>query len=249
MALPLIIAHRGGAKEVPENTIAAFKRALDLKVNCIEIDVRLSKEGIPVVLHDPSAARVIQAVDSPPVSQLTLPEIMEFDVGRSFAQAYIGEKIPTLFDVLNLDWKTTGLMIEIKKGRHPAKVCVDAVFKVLANAKKPLPPIVIGSFSIEVIKEVEKHPLKGEFNPDRIGIVEKPDRIAHFLKQEIHRLALWYKIITPSLIQPLIKKNIDVWAFTVDDVKIAQFLISLGVNGIISNVPKAMMESCFLIQR
>ena len=243
MSIPLIIAHRGGAKEVPENTIAALKWALDLNVDCIEIDVRLSKEGIPVVIHDPSAARMIGAVNSPHISRLTLPQIQEFDVGRSFDHTYIGETIPTLIDVLNLNWNKTGLMIEIKKSRHPAKVLVDAVFKTLSMAKKPLPSIVMGSFSVEVIKEVQKHPRRKEFNIDMIGIVEKPDMIAHFVKQDIQRLALWYKIITPSLIQPLINKHIDLWSFTVDDVKIAQFLISLGINGIISNVPKTMLET------
>ncbi|HEV8052261.1 MAG TPA: glycerophosphodiester phosphodiesterase family protein [Parachlamydiaceae bacterium] len=238
-----IIAHRGGAKEVPENTMAALKWALDLKVDCIEIDVRLSKEGIPVVLHDPSAARMIGALKSPQINRLTLSQIQEFDVGLLFGNAYFGEKIPTLLDVLNLNWKKTGLMIEIKKGKQRAKVLVDAVFDVLASVKMNLPLIIIGSFSVEVVKEIQNHPLLAELNIEVIGIVEKPEMIPRFLELDIKRLALWYKIITPSLIQPILKKNIDIWSFTVDDIKIAQFLISLGINGIISNVPKMMLKS------
>lgn len=243
MSNPLIIAHRGGAKEVPENTIAALKWALDLKVDCIEIDVRLSKEGIPVVLHDPSAARTIGIDKSPEISTLTVPQIQKFDVGKSFGNAYLGEKIPTLLDVLHLNWGKTGLMIEIKKSRHAAKVLVDAVFVALLKAEKPLPAIVIGSFSVDIMHEVKKHPQRKELNIGMIGIVEKPDMITHFVKLDIPRLALWYKIITPSLIQPTLKKNIDIWSFTVDDIKIAEFLISLGIKGIISNVPKMMLQS------
>lgn len=242
MSNPLIIAHRGGAKEAPENTIAALKWALDLKVGCIEIDVRLSKEGIPVVLHDPSAARMLGIDKSPEICSLTLSQIQKFDVGRSFGDAYIGEKIPTLLDVLDLNWGKTGLMIEIKKSRHAAKVLVEAVFNALLKAKKPLPPIMIGSFSVDVMREVKKHPQRKELNIGMIGIVEKPDMIEHFIKLDIPRLALWYKIITPSLIQPVLNKNIDIWSFTVDDIKVAEFLISLGINGIISNVPKLMLQ-------
>lgn len=238
-----IIAHRGASKEAPENTIASINRALDLGANFIEIDVRLSKDRIPVVIHDPSPARMIGVKSAPAVNQMTLAEIQQFDIGKLFGKAFIGEKIPTLLDVLNLNWKKTGLMIEIKKSVQQPKVVVKAVFEVLAQTSLPLPFIIIGSFSPEIISEA-KNSLDQINQPiELIGIAEKPDMIDAFIELDIKRLALWYKLISPELINYLEENGIDIWSFTIDDLKTAQFLISLGVNGIISNDPQAMIES------
>jgi glycerophosphoryl diester phosphodiesterase len=230
----LIIAHRGASAEAPENTLAAIRRAIALNAHYVEIDVRLSKEGIPVVLHDPSAARMIGDKNTLPVRQLTLSQIKKIAIGQRFGNAFAEEKIPTLQEVLGLDWKNTGLMIEIKKSIRDPKVLVDAVFRVLSQIKKPLPKMSIGSFSLDIVKEVQKqsHLLN---SVEVIGIVEKPNMIAPFIKQKVKRLALWYKLIK--------EENMEIWTFTVDDLEIAKFLISLDINGIISNNPRMMMKN------
>lgn len=232
---PLIIAHRGASAEAPENTLAAIKRAIALKADYVEIDVRLSKEGIPVVLHDASAARMTGIKEALPVRQLTLPEIKKIAIGT--------ERIPTLLEVLDLDWKNTGLMIEIKKSVRDPKLIADAVIQALSQLKKPLPPIAIGSFCLEIIKEIQKMSDRLQSPCEIMGIIEKPEMIAPFLKQKVKRLAMWYRLATWDTVRSLKEKNMEIWTFTVDDVETAKFLISLGVNGIISNDPKMMMGS------
>lgn len=238
----LIIAHRGASAEAPENTLAAIRRAIDLNAHYVEIDVRLSKEGIPIVLHDPSAARMTGDQHTIPIRQLTLSQIKQIAIGQRFGEAFAEEKIPTLQEVLGLDWKNTGLMIEIKKSMRDPKILVDAVFQVLSQIKQPPPKISIGSFSLDIVKEVQKQ--SQLFNSiEVIGIVEKPDMIAPFLKQKVKRLALWYKLINWDLVHSLKEENMEIWTFTVDDLKVAKFLISLNINGIISNNPRMMMEN------
>lgn len=237
----LIIAHRGASAEAPENTLAAIQRAIDLNSHYVEIDVRLSKEGIPVVLHDPSAARMTGDQNTIPIRQLTLSQIKKIAVGQHFGTAFAEEKIPTLQEVLSLDWKNTGLMIEIKKSVRDPKILVDAVFQVLSQIKKPPSKMSIGSFSLDIVKELQKQ--SQLFSVEVIGIVEKPDMIAPFLKQKVKRLALWYKLINWDLVHTLKEENMEIWTFTVDDLEVAKFLISLNINGIISNNPRMMMEN------
>lgn len=240
---PLVIAHRGASVEAPENTMAAIRRAIALNADYVEIDVRLSKEGIPIVLHDPSTARMTGEKNTLPVRQLTLPQIKEIAIGQRFGKVFAEEKIPTLMEVLSLDWKNTGLMIEIKKSVKNPQVIVDAVFQVLTHVKQPLPSLSIGSFSIDIVKEVQKQSNRLNPLPEIIGIVEKPEMVALFMKQQVKRLALWYRLINWDLVRSLKEKKMEIWTFTVDDLEVAKFLISLGINGIISNDPKKMMES------
>lgn len=240
---PRLIAHRGASKEAPENTLAAFNRALSLGVDWIEIDVRLSKDKVPIVLHDDSAERMSGTKHATPIDQLTLAEIKQIDVGHLFDKTFTEEKIPTLSEVLSLNWNQTNLMIEIKECPQDPKTLVDAVFREVTKIKTPLPSIVFGSFSLDILKEVQQHLSQTKMPFQMIGIIEEPQMIDLFLNYGLKRLALWYKLLHPELIQNLKSKDIDVWTFTVDDLNIAQFLISLGVNGIISNVPKMMMES------
>lgn len=238
----LIIAHRGASAEAPENTLAAIRQAIDLNSHYVEIDVRLSKDGIPIVLHDPSAARITGNQNTIPIRQLTLSQIKKIAVGQHFGAAFAEEKIPTLQEVLSLDWKNTGIMIEIKKSVRDPTVLVDAVFQVISQIKKLPPKMSIGSFSLDIVKELQKQ--SQLFNSvEVIGIVEKPDMIAPFLKQKVKRLALWYKLINWDLVHSLKEENMEIWTFTVDDLEVAKFLISLDINGIISNNPRRMMEN------
>lgn len=237
-----IIAHRGASKEAPENTLAAIQRALSLNCHCVEIDVRLSKDGVPIVLHDDSVARMIGSEQSPSIDQLTLSQLQQFDVGKQFAKEFTAERIPTLLEVLSLAWNQTGLMIEIKECPQNPKFLVDAVFNVLCKAKKLPSFLILGSFSLEILKEIYKH-TAGFCSPiEVIGIIEEPEMIARFAAQKVKYIALWHKLITKEIMESLKARNIEIWSFTIDDPHVAKDLISLGVKGIISNDPKIMME-------
>src|SRR5687767_7726644 len=104
---PLILGHRGASALAPENSLAAFRRAMDDGADGIEFDVRLSYDHVPVVIHDATLKRTGR-VDRL-VSGLTAEELGEVDVGSWFterthteAQAFVGEKLPTLARVFEL---------------------------------------------------------------------------------------------------------------------------------------------------
>src|SRR5262245_12499711 len=96
---PLIVGHRGLMRYAPENTLAGFRGCLELRIG-FELDVRRSKDGHLVVMHDASVKRTT-GVDNP-ISEMSLAGIRKLDAGKSFAPEFAGERIPTLDDVFAL---------------------------------------------------------------------------------------------------------------------------------------------------
>ncbi|WP_128545136.1 glycerophosphodiester phosphodiesterase [Larkinella soli] len=101
---PGISAHRGASGAAPENTLSTFREALKLGVDYIEIDVRTTKDGRLVILHDGSLDRT--TTGSGPVRDKTLPEVKGLSAGKGFGARFAGEKVPTLEEVCALlrDW-------------------------------------------------------------------------------------------------------------------------------------------------
>lgn len=120
----LKIGHRGACGYAPENTLASMQKAIELGVDGFEFDIQLSRDGIPVVIHDDSLERTTNGKGL--VSDYTLAELQKFDAGN-------GEKIPSLTDVINFADKRCHLFIELK-----AENSVKPVAEIIANSVKNL---------------------------------------------------------------------------------------------------------------
>jgi glycerophosphoryl diester phosphodiesterase len=119
-----VIGHRGASHEAPENTMAAFTRALELGANGFEFDVQLTHDGHPVVVHDAMLERT--TTGSGPVFAATLDEIRALDAGEWFHPEYAGESVPLLDAVLALPAEVFEL--EIKTwGRAVLDAVLDSV--------------------------------------------------------------------------------------------------------------------------
>lgn len=107
------VAHRGWSAKAPENTLAAIRLAMtEPYVQWLEFDVQLSKDGVPVVIHDFSLKRTTNGRGF--VREKTFAELCELDAGSWFSKAYTGEPIPTLADVLDITAGRLRLNIELK---------------------------------------------------------------------------------------------------------------------------------------
>lgn len=233
---PKLIAHRGASGEAPENTLAAIQKAIDIGVDYIEFDVRLTKDGVPVVIHDATLSRTTGGRNSHYVHDLTLDQIKKLDIGSWFDPRFATEAVPTLEDVLLLA-NQTGLMIEIKEGVESPQVMVDSLLKVLKSSRSNPEFLKFGSFSVPIIQEVMK---QAPFL-NVMGIIEEADNIQSFVDLGIKHMALWYKLINPDLIQKLHNNDINIWTFTVDDPEIVRLFVSLSIEGIITNQPRYML--------
>lgn len=125
------IAHRGASAYEPENTLRAFDRAIEMDATMLELDVHLSQDGYPVVIHDADLSRTASGAGR--IVDMTLDQIKRFDVGQ-------GERIPTLSEVIELARGRAELYIELKGQRTP-----EPVLKTL-QATGFADQVIVGSF-------------------------------------------------------------------------------------------------------
>ena len=110
---PLIAAHRGASKYAPENTMAAFRLAETMGANFIELDVRATRDGRLIALHDETVDRTTNGKGR--AGELTFGEIRRLDAGGWFSPAFRGERIPSLEEVLDRFGGGIGLILELKQ--------------------------------------------------------------------------------------------------------------------------------------
>ena len=160
---PLIEAHRGDSSNAPENTIAAFDRAIRLGVASIELDIHPCRDGTLMVIHDDTVDRTTDGSGS--VSDFTVEQLLCLDAGAKFSPEFKGERIPRLTEVLQLVENTSTLPVQVN-GKKRADVTVardaangdieaavlelDAVQKAL-EGKKPKKVIVVPQRIVNVV--------------------------------------------------------------------------------------------------
>ncbi len=125
-----LIAHRGWSGKAPENTLSAIRMALgEPKIDSIEIDVHLSKDGVPVVIHDHRLDRTTDG--SGYVKDKTAEELKSLDAGSWFGEGFAGEPVPLLEDVLKLVNGEKDLLIELKQAAGQYEGLEEAVLKLI----------------------------------------------------------------------------------------------------------------------
>ncbi len=155
---PWIVAHRGAMAEAPENTISAFERAVSHDTDGIELDVQLTRDGIPVICHDRTLERITG--EKTVLSSLSYSRLQELDFGDWFSHEFSGETIPTLESVLLRYARQTALMIEIKSvsnrrralevKEQVAQTVIDLIRRCVPAAR--LPEIFILSFDPDILE-------------------------------------------------------------------------------------------------
>src|SRR5919201_2276293 len=110
---PYLLAHRGASGYAPENTIAAFERALALRADGVETDLRASNDGVLVLMHDERVDRTTDGEGA--VAVLTLDELRRLDAGGSYGPRFAGERVPTLDELLSRYGGRLPLCLEVKQ--------------------------------------------------------------------------------------------------------------------------------------
>jgi glycerophosphoryl diester phosphodiesterase len=235
---PLVIGHRGAPAAAPENTAASFREALAAKADLIELDYYVASDGTHVVFHDKTLDRTTDAIkafggEKLPVVDRTWEELRRLDAGSWYDARFAGERIPRLEEALDLIQSGSVTLIERKHG--PAKPLVDMLAeKKLTNA------VVVQAFDWEYLKDVAK--LEPSIVLGALGSKELgPGQIEQAEAIDGLDFVGWsYKDVTPAAVQALHAKNLKVFAYTVNDVEAAKNLVAMGVDGIITDDPKAI---------
>jgi glycerophosphoryl diester phosphodiesterase len=125
LSQPVIFAHRGASAHAPENTLAAFELALAQNADAIELDAKLSADGVAVVIHDPTVDRTTGSHGQ--VKDLSFKQLRSLDAGGFFSEKYRGEKIPSLEEVFEGVGKRTFINVELTNYRTPRDSLVETV--------------------------------------------------------------------------------------------------------------------------
>ncbi len=239
-AIGPIIGHRGAAGHAPENTLASLRAAAVLGVRWVEFDVRLSRDGCPVLFHDDRLERTSNGVGR--VADRDAAALARLDAGAWFAPAFAGEPIPRLAQALvALAALRLGANVEIKADAGCEAATGQAVAALLATAWPAtlLPPLV-SSFSETVLQAVRA--TAPELR--RALLVHAVprgwrDRLAALGCRDLHCAAA---SVRPATLAEARAAGIPVRCYTVNDAPTAERLFAMGVEAVFSDFPDRLIR-------
>ncbi len=227
------IAHRGASAYEPENTLRAFERAIQMGATMLELDIHLSRDGYPIVIHDAEVSRTTNCKGQ--VSDMTLKQIRELDAGK-------GERVPTLTEVIDLARDRAKLYIELKGQRTPVPV-VDAL-----SSMAFMNQVIISSFYPWLIQKIKF------LNPKiRTSLlIRSEDQEADFVEWALAVAAdyvhpAWEneiptpsKLLTPDMLINIRRQGLGLVIWQEDRPSELQELVKLGPDGICTNTPDVL---------
>lgn len=229
----LKIAHRGASGNFPENTVCAFRAAIDAGAEMCELDVQLSRDGAIVVIHDETVERTTDGKGE--VAELTLEELKRLDAGAKFKGGAVkGERIPTLDEVFSATSGKCGLNIELKAGGLEHQVAQ------IMQARNALADSIVSSFDWEYLKNIQQL----HFNI-RVGLLaeEKPvDLMMNAVAMRAHSINPRWDMVTSDLCKAAHERGLKVYTWTVDADARMRALIACGVDGIMTNYSERLRK-------
>ena len=212
----ITIAHRGAKAHAPENTIASFEKAIEMGVDMIELDVHLSNDLVPMVIHDATVNRTTSATGN--VANFSAKELQQLGV-------------PSLEDVFTLVQNKCSINIEIK-----VSAATQPVLVVLQSSSFDVDKIIISSFDWHVLQEIR-------FKSDtiKLGVLTETDislaiGFATFIKAfAIHP---YYHLLTAENVEKIKEKGLKLYTWTVNEPEDITFVKSLQIDGIITDFPE-----------
>lgn len=227
--MTLNIAHRGFSGYFPENTLLAFNKAVDIKAHGIELDVQLTKDNIPVIIHDEEVNRTTNSTGF--VKDFTYKEIRNLNAGEN-------EKIPSLEEFLELA-KASNIFVnlELKNSIFPYAGLEEIVLNLLDKYSISKDKLIISSFNHNSMIKMKK--------------LDSNIKTGLLYESCLYNPYNYLMTTTASALHPcfasllqnidetkdLINKKVEINTYTVNELIYMKALLDLGVNSIITNYP------------
>ena len=230
----LVIAHRGASGNAPENTLAAFKKAVALGATFIETDLQLSRDARFVAIHDATVNRTTNGQGA--VHEMTLADLRRLDAGSWFGSEFAGERIPTLEEIFEFSKKNDVVFyLEIKPvgswgGEH-------ALIGALRESGE-IPRTVVISFDAAILlslRNIEPTLMTGLLYD---GLIENP--LDKAVAIGARQLAVRGDLVTPAMLAEAQKKDLQVVCWTVNHPAHMRMLMAAGVDGIMTDYPERL---------
>ncbi|MDO9463432.1 MAG: glycerophosphodiester phosphodiesterase family protein, partial [Deltaproteobacteria bacterium] len=216
--------HRGAKALEPENTLLSIRRAMEIGVDAVEIDVHLTKDKEVVVIHDSTVNRTTNGKG--PVGSYTLEEIKKLDAGK-------GERIPTLEEVIGLVKGRVKLIIELKEEGIEDKIVG------LINKHSLYVGVYVISFwhmAVKRVKEMDSRIKTG------VLLVGCPVDVCIARSASADALVMNYAFVSKGLVDKAHQEDLKVFIWNIDDRDMLKPYVDMGVDGIGSNDPRILVE-------
>jgi glycerophosphoryl diester phosphodiesterase len=251
---PLIIGHRGASASAPENTLAAFKMAIESGADGIEFDVRLSRDGVPVIIHDETLKRTAglpQRVDT-----LSAAELQRTNVGSWFSQSrelgptrFGEEVVPILQSLLDLFSHNRAVLYLEMKSASARRVELASACCTLIRANSFVDRTVIESFdlsAIEVVKSIDPEIRTAALFEPRLSstLSLRGSKLLVDQATAVHanEIALHHSLANRRLIEKAQRAGLKVVVWTVDTPEWLERTHILNVDALITNDPARMIR-------
>ncbi len=230
---PLVIAHRGASAYEPENTLRAFDLAIRQGAQMIELDLHLTRDDQVVVIHDPRLDHTTDLTGR--VDQMTLDEIKLADVGR-------GERVPALDETLDLTLGKARLYLEIKDPR-----AAEETLRII-RSRRCQSEMMIASFDLELMRRLGE-----EVRDIELGVILGTDTLNPMVRWReafpwialrrinYQTLCLQVKLCSGYLARRIKASGKQLYVWTADEESQFARMISLGVDGIVTNKPDRLV--------
>jgi glycerophosphoryl diester phosphodiesterase len=228
----LVIGHRGARAEAPENTIGAFRYALDRGIRHFELDLRLSADGVPMVIHDASTART--CADKFLVENTDAQTLASLNAAANHAGWPDIEPVPSLASLLPELERSDSVQLEIKSDQ-PARIAalLKATRQILAHCDRRR--YTITSFDKKALGLA-----RGLMPAYRRGLVCErrfADNIGHALRLQCGLLVYHHRILSAAQINAAKQAGLETSSYTVNDEARIKTLRSWGIDSIITDRP------------
>jgi len=235
---PLNIAHRGASGHAPENTMAAFRLAVEQSADWIELDVHQTADGHLVVLHDFSMRRT--AGDRRTVRELTLEQVRKLEVGAWREEAYRGERVPTLDEVLAFAENPVRVFIELKRGSpfYPAieRRLLETIARHSAKDR-----VAISSFDLAALKT-----LRGLDPEISLGLLTRKTRPREILDEakslKVQSIHISTHRLSKNILMQAHANRLPVYVYTVNRLSLMKRYLAMGADGLFTNYPDRLRD-------
>ncbi len=231
-----VVAHRGASGHAPENTLAAFRRAVELGARFIETDLQLTRDSRFVALHDATVDRTTNGHG--PVHRLTSAQLRELDAGSWFGPEFAGEKIPTLDEILAFAREFDVVFyLELKAGE--AWGLEHAVVAALRDAQEEARAVILSfdSGMLASIRRTDATMMTGYlFDQPQADVIERAMQVG------ARQLAPRGDLVTRELVAQARRADLHVVTWTINDPAHMRALIAAGIDGIMTDYPDRLIR-------
>ena len=231
-AAPRIVAHRGASGTAPENTLAALWRAHACGARWVEVDVQRTADGVLILVHDDTWERTAGVATA--IAATPWAEVARFDVGRWFAAQFAGEPVPTLAAALQLARDGVCFDLEIKSPQNHPGLASEVVAAVRAAGVGDR--VLLSCFDAGIVEEVAS-------TTTEITVAYLAHAVHARRHPRIGNYVFHHSAVTanPEAMQALRAAGARVWAYTVDEPRLAAAVAAAGADALISNYPERLL--------